>query len=121
MAERRRRSTYGNPIILPDKYQVGRYAMWLESRSIAKVPSAREYGRTLMGRDPYVVVFSNGQQKYVVYFNEEYGELDRTNQQIFFQDMEQGIEHFSLGSSPRKSRKVVKRSMSPKRRVKRSM
>jgi len=107
MAERRR-SNYGNPVILPAKYQVGRYARWLEARSIGNVPSAREFGKSLRGRDPYVVVFSEGQQKYVIYFNEDYGELDRTNAQIFSQEIEEGIQNFmEMDSSPRRKKKML--------------
>ena len=62
------RSYYGGPKLLP--IVNGRDAKWLESISRGRVASAREFGRTLRGRSPYVVVYSENQKRYVVFFND---------------------------------------------------
>jgi len=112
MAERQR-STYGKPTFLPREYQVGRNAKWLESISRGRVASASEFGKTLKGRSPYIVVFSERQQQYIVFFNEVYGGFDPStnqeisNQEIFMNDMREGREHFMDEDSPRRKKKML--------------
>ena len=98
------RSNYGRPKLLP--IVNGRDAKWLESISRGKVASAREFGTKLRGRSPYVVVYSENQKRYVVFFNEVYAESDPTNEEIFMHDWREGKENFmDEDSSPRRRRK----------------
>ena len=106
MAERQR-SNYGKPTFLPREYQVGRNAKWLESISRGRVASASEFGKTLKCKSPYIVVFSERQQQYIVFFNEVYGGFDPSNQEIFMNDMREGREHFMDEDSPRRKKKML--------------
>ena len=101
------RSYYGGPKLLP--IVNGRDAKWLESISRGRVASAREFGRTLRGRSPYVVVYSENQKRYVVFFNEVYGGFDPSNEQIFMHDWREGKENFmdEEDSSPRRRKKKM--------------
>lgn len=100
------RSNYGGPKLLT--IVDGRDAKWLESISRGRVASAREFGRTLRGRSPYVVVYSENQKRYVVFFNEVYGGFDPSNEEIFKHDWREGKEHFmDEDSSPRRRKKKM--------------
>ena len=93
------------PTLIPEKYNA---CKWLESISIGKFPSASELGETLVGREPYIVAFSNNKNRYVVFFNLIYGSLEESNQDLFSKDLRENTNILSAPMRRNMTRQIRK-------------
>jgi hypothetical protein len=96
--------------MIPDRFQVGKYARWLEKIKLCDVDSAREFHSQLVhGKKPYIVVYSRNQKKYVVYFNitfDSFGE-SKSNKEQFFEALENAEDSNNADEPASKRRRLM--------------